>query len=355
MLHHLDRCRHVPTRQRPLRTRTDRGREDGVGHDGQVDVRSARAIVVVVVGEDDRQRGFESDGAGDVGREDVQRSEHVFVGLGEEGSETTSMDGWMDGSHLVIARTKDKLCIGVHVQNPLDDLALDGNDKRSGPDDLGEDHNGTRTLFTANGRTSRFFFPTSTSMGRLCAKLFSNKSWHCLHWNNLVAMRSSATTLTPPAQRENSPPLGIARSVMPRNRALLHLDMTPRRPLRIIPKDLRHLVHPPHIQLCRKIDPGLVVRGHVAVGWLADEPTVLGAHTEVFNVAEVLLQERLITTRDDVDDIPRISGELRERVERIHRRNRHRRRLDDRRQRPLNPPRRHQHPPASQRDVGRTS
>lgn len=34
---------------------------------------------------------------------------------------------WIRGSvqtHLVIARTKDKLRIGVQVQNPLDDLAL---------------------------------------------------------------------------------------------------------------------------------------------------------------------------------------------------------------------------------------
>ena len=41
----------------------------------------------------------------------------------------------------------------------------------------------------------------------------------------------------------------------PGDRALLDVDMTPRRSLRMISKDLGHLVHPSHVQLFRKVDP----------------------------------------------------------------------------------------------------
>ena len=126
-------------------------------------------------------------------------------------------------------------------------------------------------------------------MGRLCAKLFSSKSWHCLHWNNLQLTRQH-TFDEEVGKGSHLPPLGIARPIMPRNRALLDLNMTPRRPLGIIPKNLGHLVHPSHVQLCGKVDPGFFVfRGHaaVAVGGVTDESTVLGAHTEVFDVSEV--------------------------------------------------------------------
>ena len=159
-------------------------------------------------------------------------------------------------------------------------------------------------------------------MGRLCAKLFSNKSWHCLHWKSLQRTRQLYHVVFAP--RKNAPPLGITCPIMPRDRALLDLDMTPRRPLRIIPENLRHLVHPTHVQLCRKVDPSVFVvfRGcgaavAVAVGRLADEAAVFGAHTEVFDVSEVEFQKGLVATRDDVDNVARIRGEFRQGIERI--------------------------------------
>ena len=132
---------------------------------------------------------------------------------------------------------------------------------------------------------------------------------------------------------------------MPRDGTLLDLDMAPRRPLRVILEDLRDLVHPAHVQLCSKVDPGLFfpffcrvisfllpATGALSIGGLADETTVFGAHTEVFDVSEVEFQKGLVATGNDVDDVARVAGKLREGVERAQRRNRHRRCLDDRRE-----------------------
>ena len=42
---------------------------------------------------------------------------------------------------------------------------------------------------------------------------------------------------------------------MPRNRALLHLNMASRRALRVVLEDLQHLIHPAHIQVRREVAP----------------------------------------------------------------------------------------------------
>ena len=80
---HLFRRCHMPACQRSLRTRTYGRREDPIRRNGQFDVRSGDTVVVVDEG--NRQGRFKVDFAGHVGWEDVQRSEHVFVGLGERG------------------------------------------------------------------------------------------------------------------------------------------------------------------------------------------------------------------------------------------------------------------------------
>ena len=53
------------------------------------------------------------------------------------------------------------------------------------------------------------------------------------------------------------------------------------------------------------------------VAGLAHEPTVLGGHTEVLDVAEVLLEELAVAPGDDVHDIARVSGERLQRLQRL--------------------------------------
>lgn len=115
---------------------------------------------------------------------------------------------------------------------------------------------------------------------------------------------------------------------MPCNRTLLHLNMTPSRPLRIIPKNLRHLLHPAHIQASGEIHPRGAVRR-------TDESSVLRAHPETRKVAEVLLEERLVTAGYDVYDVVWVGRDFCEGCERVGRRERHRGHLDDRRERAL--------------------
>ena len=67
-----------------------------------------------------------------------------------------------------------------------------------------------------------------------------------------------------------SPPLWIGSSIVPRNRALLRLDVASSGSLRIIFEYLQHLSHPLHVQVLRKVHPFFMSR-------LADKPTVLGA------------------------------------------------------------------------------
>ena len=117
---------------------------------------------------------------------------------------------------------------------------------------------------------------------------------------------------------------------MPRDRTLLDLDMTPRRPFGIVPKHLRDLVHPPHFQPLREIHPIAV-----AILRLAHEPAVFGAHPELPNVSEVYLEESLVPPRDDVYDVVGVGRELGECEEGVRGGNCHRGCLHDRCQRAL--------------------
>ena len=90
---------------------------------------------------------------------------------------------------------------------------------------------------------------------------------------------------------------------MPCNRTLLDFNRTPRRPLRVILEDLQDLAHPVHIEVLGEVPPLGLTR-------LADEATVLGTHTEVLDVSEVLFEELAVATGDDVDDVVRVGGEL---------------------------------------------
>lgn len=65
-------------------------------------------------------------------------------------------------------------------------------------------------------------------MGRLRAKLFSSRSWHCLHWKRL----GKDKFWLEPKNRVNLPPFRVATAVMPRNRTLLYLNVTAGRPLK---------------------------------------------------------------------------------------------------------------------------
>ena len=111
---------------------------------------------------------------------------------------------------------------------------------------------------------------------------------------------------------------------MPRDRTLLHFNLTSRRSLGVVLEDLKHLTHPTHIQVLGKVPPSAAPR-------LTNEPTVLSRHSETLDMSKMLLQERLVTPGDDVHDILRILGETSERLERRLRGNRHARHLDDRR------------------------
>ena len=97
---------------------------------------------------------------------------------------------------------------------------------------------------------------------------------------------------------------------MPRDRALLRLDMAARRALRVVLEDLKHLAHPAHVQVLGEVPPDVATR-------LTDEATVLSTHTEALDVSKVLLQERLVTSRNNVHDILRVRREVSERLERV--------------------------------------
>ena len=71
-----------------------------------------------------------------------------------------------------------------------------------------------------------------------------------------------------------SPPLWISSSIVPRNRALLRLNVAPSGSLRVIFEYLQHLPHPFHVQVFRKVHPLLESR-------LADEPAMLGAKADL--------------------------------------------------------------------------
>ena len=90
---------------------------------------------------------------------------------------------------------------------------------------------------------------------------------------------------------------------MPCNRTLLDFNRTPRRPLRVILEDLQDLTHPVHIEVLGEVPP-------LGFTGLADEATVLGTHTEVLDVSEVLFEELAVATGDDVDDVVWVGGEL---------------------------------------------
>lgn len=151
-----------------------------------------------------------------------------------------------------------------------------------------------------------------------------------------------------------SPPFRIAPSIMPRYRALFHLNMAPGRPLCIIPKDFRNLRHPTHIQILREIDP-------LDTSPLSNEPTMLRAassklmsayedvhplttrkvkeedppKSNIPEVSQMLFKERAISPRNDIHDIFRIRREPFQCLKCTCRRHSHRRRLDDRSQRAL--------------------
>ena len=72
---------------------------------------------------------------------------------------------------------------------------------------------------------------------------------------------------------------------MPCNRTLLDFNRTPRRPLRVILEDLQDLAHPVHIEVLGEVPP-------LGFTGLADEPTVLGTHTEVLDVSDKELLDR---------------------------------------------------------------
>lgn len=149
-------------------------------------------------------------------------------------------------------------------------------------------------------------------------------------------------------------PLGITRTIMPRDRALLHFNMASRRSLErqkkivvsamcspnhisqhsarashthlsVILENLQHLIHPAHIQALREVPP-------VARAGLTNEATMLRRHTQILNVPQVLLQEGTVSPGDDVHDVARIGSERGERGERVLRRRRHAGDLDDRRE-----------------------
>ncbi len=89
---------------------------------------------------------------------------------------------------------------------------------------------------------------------------------------------------------------------MPGDRALLDLDVTARRALRIILEHLEYLGHPTHIQALGEVGPFLDA-------WRANKPAVFSRHAEPVDVSQVLLEECTIAARDDVHQIPRVRGE----------------------------------------------
>jgi hypothetical protein len=113
------------------------------------------------------------------------------------------------------------------------------------------------------------------------------------------------------------PPLWVARTIVPRDRALLDLDVTPRRALRIILEHLQHLAHPAHIQALGEVGPFRDTRR-------TNKPAVFSRHAQSANVSQVLLEERTIAARDDVNEIPRVRSECRECREGVLCRDRHR-------------------------------
>lgn len=121
---HFFRRRQMPTGHRPFRTVPNGRRENRIRRNGQFNVRQVPAVVVH---QRDRQWRFEGDFSSSnlVGRKDVQGSEHVFVGLEKGRCDRSAVDRERSClTHLVIACTKDKLRVGVHVQYPLDDFTL---------------------------------------------------------------------------------------------------------------------------------------------------------------------------------------------------------------------------------------
>ena len=235
MLDDLPGRRHVPAGQRPLAAVPHGSRKYCVGGHRELHV----AVLFRVIDERHRERGLHRGLARRRGREKKQSAEHVFVGLWEEDEIRLGVDGASERTLSSPAQKMNSASgfwynIRLTISPFQSEISTISRASCSQACQL--------TLFTAIGLTSRFFLPTSTSIGLLDTKLFSNKSWHCLHWNCLqpISQRTHPN-------KNRSPPLGISRSIMPSNRALLHLDMAPRRALRIISENLSHLFHPPHI------------------------------------------------------------------------------------------------------------
>ena len=115
---------------------------------------------------------------------------------------------------------------------------------------------------------------------------------------------------------------------MPRNRALLDLDLAARRALRVVLEDLEHLAHPAHVQLLREVAPPLLAR-------LPYEAPMLRRHPQVRDVPQMLLEELPVAPRDDVHDVARVRRERLERLQRVRRRHRRAGDLHDGRERPV--------------------
>jgi len=92
-------------------------------------------------------------------------------------------------------------------------------------------------------------------------------------------------------------------SVVPSYRRLLLLDERSRRPLRVELEDLLHLAHPSHVQLIRQRSPLRSSRS-------SNEAPMLGRKSQVLHASPVLEEEGIVSTRDEVDDVPRILSEL---------------------------------------------
>jgi hypothetical protein len=127
---------------------------------------------------------------------------------------------------------------------------------------------------------------------------------------------------------------------MPCNRAFFQLDMAPSGALpsrglskvhhtsgcvanlSVILKYLVNFAHPIHVQTFGEICPSIMPR-------FSDEPTMLSRHAQVLKVPKVMFQEILVTPGDDVDNILRVTGQLRNCFEGLFRGHRHTGRLHD--------------------------
>ena len=143
----------------------------------------------------------------------------------------------------------------------------------------------------------------------------------------LTIHRQASATMADRNQtkRLNSPPFRITSTIMPRYRTLLRLNMTSRRPLkkkvnsnqdqkhpnpkikttylRIIPKYFLNLRHPTHIQTLGKIRP------HSRSSF-SKEATMLSRKSYILQMSQMFLQERTISSRDDVYQVLWIRREL---------------------------------------------